>query len=141
MKTENAINSYEQSAQDFCARNHIGIRIALKDSKLPDWDDGSFRHHYCVSLNKPNRKVPLRFDFWGSVNDANEGKHPTAYGVLACISSDAFCPDTFADFCSEYGYDEDSRKAEKLFAKCARFGLQLREFFTMNELEELAEIR
>lgn len=40
-------------------------------------------------------------------------KKPRAYEVLSSIAKND--PGTFSDFCSEMGYDEDSRKAEKTY--------------------------
>jgi hypothetical protein len=70
-----------------------------------------------------------------------EPKHPSAYDVLACISGDAYTPETFADFCAEYGYESDSIKALQQFRRCDRFAKRLRAFFTEAELTELSEIR
>lgn len=67
--------------------------------------------------------------------------HPSAYDVLACISSDAGCPDTFEDYCAEYGADSDSIRDLQTFRRCSRFAKRLREFFTETELEELSEIQ
>lgn len=67
--------------------------------------------------------------------------HPTPYDVLACISSDVHCPETFADFCAEYGSDEDRRKAEQTFRRASAFARKLRTFFTDAEQEELSEIQ
>jgi len=83
----------------------------------------------------------LSFDFWNSQKDMQEGKAPTAYDVLACISGDVNCPDTFEDFCGEYGYDLDSRKAFATFKRCATFAERLQAFFTEEEREALAEIQ
>lgn len=67
-------------------------------------------------------------------------QHPGAYSVLACVLSDSHCPDTFADFCGEYGYDVDSIKAEQTFKRCSSFAKRIRAFFTAQELESLSEI-
>lgn len=83
----------------------------------------------------------LVFDFWGSQNDAATGRQPSAYDVLACISSDAYTPETFEDFCAEYGYEADSIKALQTFRRADRFAKRLRAFFTEAELEALSEIR
>lgn len=40
-------------------------------------------------------------------------KAPTAYDILACLTKND--PGTFSDFCSDYGYDTDSRKAEEAY--------------------------
>lgn len=150
---------YHQQAETFLARNRIKFRATLSDSKTPTWE-GPHGHHYRVTLSKPSRegthtrncvciacrigKRPssrLAFDFWGSVNDAKAGKHPSAYDVLACISSDENCPDTFEDFCAEYGYETDSIKALQTFRCCSRFAKRLREFFSPYEIEQLSEIQ
>jgi type II secretory pathway component GspD/PulD (secretin) len=62
------------------------------------------------------------------------------YDVLAGISGDAYTPETFADFCAEYGYESDSIKALQTFRRCSAFAKRLRAFFTEAELEQLQEI-
>ncbi len=138
--------NYDQQAADFLAKCGIAFRATLSDSKTPAWDDGSaYRPHYRVTLSSRHSTGPLHarrltFDFWGSINDGQTGEPVSAYSVLACISSDANCPETFEDFCAEYGEDEDSRKALQTFRRCAAFGKRLRAFFTADELAALAEI-
>ncbi len=75
----------------------------------------------------------------GSGNDP-EPIHPTSYDVLACISGDTTCPDTFADYCAEFGTDADSIQALQTFNRCKAFAQRLRTFFTSQELKALAEI-
>lgn len=67
--------------------------------------------------------------------------HPSAYDVLACISSDVYCPETFAEFCADYGYEADSIKALQTFRRCSAFAKRLRAFFTAEELSQLSEIQ
>jgi hypothetical protein len=45
---------------------------------------------------------------------------PTLATVLDCLRSDAQAGEylIFEDFCSEFGYDADSRKAEKIWRTC-----------------------
>lgn len=68
-------------------------------------------------------------------------RHPSAYDVLACISSDIHCEESFADFCSDFGYETDSIKAKQTHGRCLAFSKRLRAFFTPSELEQLAEIQ
>jgi hypothetical protein len=83
----------------------------------------------------------ITFDFWGSISDAEKGiKTVSAYDVLACISSDANCADNFKDFCSDFGYDQDSIKGLQTFRRCSLFAKRLKAFFTSNEIEQLQEI-
>lgn len=130
---------YDTQAETFIAKNGIKFRATLSDSKSPAWE-GPHGHHYRVTLSRSGSS--LTFDFWGSKADADKGeKTVSPYDVLACISGDAFCPETFKDFCAEYGYEEDSIKALQTFRRCSRFTSRLRDFFTPSELEELSEIQ
>lgn len=65
-------------------------------------------------------------------------KAPTAYDLLASITK--YDPDTFENFCSEFGYDTDSRKAEKTYFAVQEEWNKVRKFFTTEELEKLREI-
>ena len=49
-------------------------------------------------------------------------------------------PETFEDFCSEFGYDEDSRSAEQIYLACVKEYKQLTRIFTDEQMEELREI-
>lgn len=142
MKTE---NQYTKQAEDFLAKFGIKFRATLSDSKTAPWGDasdyktGGYRPHYRVTLSRPGKR--LSFDFWDSVKAGQDGEALSAYSVLSCVSSDIYCPETFADFCAEYGYNEDSRKDEQLFRRASRFGKRLRDFFTEEETAALSEIQ
>ena len=64
---------------------------------------------------------------------------PTAYDVLTCLQKSD--PGTFEDFCSEYGYDSDSRKAEKTYFAVQNEYSGLRKIFSLVELDEMSEIQ
>lgn len=151
------ISEYDQQARDFLLTNCMAIKQE-KGSKQSPWaKECPSGHHYRVTIYRKDQyrkgaMVPdteandnpsgrVSFDFWGSVNDRKNGVDPSAYDVLSCISGDVHCPLTFEDYCSEYGADEDSRKAEATFKRCLAFSKKLQAFFTEGELEELAEIR
>lgn len=63
---------------------------------------------------------------------------PTAYDVLACMTK--YDPGTFENFCSDLGYDEDSRTAEKIYIAVQKEYAQLAKIFTPEQLEEMQEI-
>ena len=133
---------YNQQAADFLTRNGIKFRSVLSDTKRAPWQKMGCTdsHHYRVTLSKPGKRVA--FDFWDSIQNRRDGiRELSAYSVLACISGDVHCPETFADFCSEYGYDTDSRSAEQTFRRCLAFSRKLRAFFTEKEIQELSEIQ
>jgi hypothetical protein len=144
------MSEYTKQANDFLTKHQLEFTAEPAGSMPPPWHEPpTFRTkyphglRYAITIKRVGRGhcSPISFDFWGSINDREKKKQPTAYDVLACISSDVNCPETFEDFCSEYGYDEDSRKAFAQFETCAEFGKKLRAFFTEDEREELAEIQ
>jgi hypothetical protein len=111
-----------------------------RTGQVPDLGARRHGHHYRVTLSKPAKR--LTFDFWSSIKDAEDGiETVTPYNVLACISGDAYTPETFADFCADYGYESDSIKALQTFRRCSAFAKRLRAFFTETELEQLQEIQ
>lgn len=67
-----------------------------------------------------------------------KAEKPTAYDVLAGLTK--YDPGTFADFCSDYGYDVDSRKAEKIYLAVQEEHVALRRMFTAEQMEQLQEI-
>jgi len=133
----------ESAAAEFLDRFDITFSLVAKGKQCPPWCDKKSHTHgicYDITFTKPERDN-LEFPFWDSQHNQQLKLEPTAYSVLACISNDAYCPDKFEDFCSEYGYEEDSRTAEKLFNRCSEFSDQINNFFTAEEIEALSKIR
>lgn len=150
-------SEYDLQAEAFLSKHQLRFEILGVTPECPPYCDDPKHIHgnrYFVQFTgdgKPREK-PLRFPFWNSFQDefgngrpvSGHSRHipikPSAYSVLACISSDASCPDTFEEFCADFGYDTDSTKANDTFRRCHKFAKELREFFTPEELEDLAEI-
>lgn len=67
---------------------------------------------------------------------------PTAASVLYCVLSDAEAIDypTFEEWAGTYGYDVDSRSAEKIYRACVESGLKLRRIFGDAGIAELREL-
>ena len=150
MKTE--VNSYEQQATDFLTQYNIKFVIRRAEQQhRPAWidpndprgnpDHGTEYKVKLIRMTDENCRPTLTFSFWGSISDRKNHVTPDAYDVLACISADTNTPDTFKEFCDEYGYDSDSRRAEATWKRCHAFSKQLLAFFTSEELSALAEIR
>jgi hypothetical protein len=65
-------------------------------------------------------------------------KIPTNYDILACLQK--YDVGNFDDFCSEFGYDEDSRKAEKTYnAVCKEYD-NVCKIWSEEEIKILQEI-
>jgi hypothetical protein len=135
-------NEYDKQPADFLVKFGLKFRAVQHADRCPPFCDGKHVHgdRYRVTISRKGGRVS--FDFWNSLKDVQDGKTELRpYDVLACISGDVNCPETFEDFCSEYGYEEDSRKAEQMWRRCAAFGRRLRAFFSEEEIKELQEIR
>lgn len=136
----------EDSAKDRCTCDTCGLSWddAIPTEYTPTPSARCPFEAFHQDEDTPTRPRSISFDFWGSQHDAATGQDPTPYDVLACIGSnlspsDAF--DTFADFCSYYGYDPDSRTALDTFKRCHAFSQRLQAFFTPAEREALADIQ
>jgi hypothetical protein len=64
-----------------------------------------------------------------------EMRESSLYSILACILAEYYCPDTFEEFCSAFGCDTDSIKAENLFRNCREQSKKLQSIFTSEEME------
>lgn len=64
---------------------------------------------------------------------------PLSYNVLACLTK--YEPGTFSNFCSDFGYDEDSRTAERIYFAVQKEYNNLCRIFTAEQMEELADIQ
>jgi len=64
---------------------------------------------------------------------------PTAYDVLTCLTKSD--PGTFENFCDDFGYDTDSRSAEKTYKAVVNEWQNIQALFTDAEIEQLQEIQ
>lgn len=67
-----------------------------------------------------------------------KGIPPTSYDVLACLTKSPVYD--FADFCSEYGYNEDSRSAYKTYKAVKREWENIAILYSDEEITRLQEI-
>lgn len=97
----------------FVARKGIRMGVAgvSHNPNVADWGPG-VRHFKCV-LRASGRRMTVYF----SQGAAHE-REPTEVEVLECLAGDAAGYEnagSFADWAADYGYDPDSRKAEKIY--------------------------
>lgn len=101
---------YNKQAQDFLNNNAIKLKITfLKNDKYFN-DDSAYRDIYKFKISRNRNSYTGTFG--QSLIDM--GKTPSEYDILSCLALDNPC-DSFEDFCSNYGYDTDSRKAERTY--------------------------
>lgn len=92
----------------------------------------SYIHHYPGWFPKSKKEFQGDFEFI-------EGTPPTAYDVLTCLTK--YDPGTFEEFCGEFGYDTDSRRAEKTYNAVFNEWLEITRLFNDKEIEALREIQ
>lgn len=98
------------------------IRITYTYGDKSPWVSG--QTHFRVTMRLVGTRRRMTVDYWSTFE-------PDACSVFSCVQSDAgvaeYCRD-LEDFCAEYGYDSDSRKAEAIYKACLVQGKRLQKF-------------
>ena len=130
MKT---LNDYEKQALYFAKKYGVKLQILGSEYK-PMWGEQTKRTVFKLRLSRNSKSYT--FEFGQSI--ANDSKEPAIYDILSClVKSD---PETFDNFCADFGYDIDSRKAEETYkAVCKEYKAVERLFGDI--MEELQEIQ
>ncbi len=87
-------------------------------------------------LNKARRENGVL-----SLGDYKQNKdfeEPSAYDVLASITK--YEPEEFKDFCASYGYEDDSRKAYKIYEAVKEEYNNIKMLYSDEEINKLQEI-
>ena len=104
-----------------------GIRAESVSTHPPTWaDDRQDSNWYSVTLTWGRLSMTVPFGMGPALRE-----EPTAADVLNCLTSDASGYEnarSFEEWASEYGYDTDSRKAEKIYRQVKEQTEQLRTF-------------
>jgi hypothetical protein len=156
--------NYEQQGIDFLSKTGTTMTVKFnRQGKYFD-DDKNERDIYDITLKRGTRsytftfgqslncsgrfikngkpengiKQVYQFDIYHEWAKNKNFKVPTAYDVLACLQKSDV--GTFEDFCNEFGYDTDSRKAGKTYQAVLSEYTQLKTLFTDTELQDMQEI-
>lgn len=130
------ISAYDQQAIDLL--NKLGVTFSAKylTHDFHFEDDRETRDIYRLTLSRGKERIS--FKFGQSIYGSNKGEIPSAYDLLSCIQKND--PGSFNNFCSDFGYDEDSRKAYSVYKGVVKEWEKVERFFTPDEIEELCEI-
>lgn len=158
------MNDYGKQANDFATKYDVELIIHSVENKKHFADDKENRDVYKLEL-KRHGKGSYKFEFGQSINNSGHYKDkisgktstdkvlseqrwgfhcihvkpiaPKMYDVLTCLTKHD--PETFEDFCSEFGYDTDSKKAEKTYNAVLQEYVGVLRLFA-DVIEELQEI-
>ena len=104
-------------AQTVAISSEYGAKLDY--DKQDDWQRKA--NGYRVTLRYKGRQMSL--DFWMGTGLSGE---PEADLVLSSLLLDSSAVDqSFEDWCGEFGYDTDSRKAEATYNACRKSGEKL----------------
>lgn len=122
-----------EQANEFASKYGIKLTLISEDYKKHFADDKNERQVYKMRISRNGKSYT--FDFGASIADPSE---PTMYDVLAAFTK--YDPRDFENFCGDYGYDEDSRTAEKTYKAVKKEFAAVERLFG-DILEELQEIQ
>lgn len=114
------------SLEQFCQDRALTMKASPADHN-PHMANSADMDHWRCTISGNGRKFRVTF----SMGRGHNGKAPTLPDVLSCLASDASGYENardLADFCAEYGYDTDSRKAEKTYRVIGQQAARLRGF-------------
>lgn len=127
--------NYQKQALNFLNATNTSLIIKYKSYGKHFAGDDQNRHIFRCRL--VNDLGSYNFDFGQSIADGSTP--PTAYDILACLQK--YDVGSFQDFFGEFGYDTDSRTAEKTYkAVCKEFEA-VDKLFTSEQIEQLQEIQ
>ena len=133
-------NQYDKQALKFLEETGTEIIITKAvPQKALFWGKKTDKRGIDYWITIKNARGSYGFDFWDSIANKEEGKRPRPYDILACLSLDN--SSDFNDFCSSYGYDNDSRIAEKTYKAVQEQDENLERIFSVKELDKLQEIQ
>ncbi len=102
--------------QKLCASEGVTIKCAY-GVKNPDPDMSHCMDPWTVTLRYQGRRLTTNF-YMGS---GHAGKEPTAADVVSSLILDASAGEqSFEDFCTDLGYDTDSRRAFRTYTACRK---------------------
>jgi hypothetical protein len=128
---------YDKQAESFLQKTNTLFSVKFLKNDLYFADDKEARDIYEITLERNDRRYT--FKFGQSIKCSELREKPSAYDVLSCLTKSDV--GTFEDFCSEFGYDTDSRKAEKTYKAVVDEYNNLKRLYSDEQLSELQEIQ
>ena len=122
------------------------IEAEYTGNKKAEWGNNTENwNHHEVTVTNTETGEQTSFDFWGSIVNPELSSEYDVLNAFYCFVSDAMSgQESFESFCSEFGYDTDSRRAEKTWKACQKSYDDLQSIYDgdlydlANELQEIA---
>lgn len=102
--------NYQEQAEKFLSKNGIKLSIIYYKNDFYFPGDEETRDIYKFKISHNLKSYSGTF----GQSIANKGKAPDDYDILSCLSRET-PGSSFKDFCSNYGYDYDSRATARIY--------------------------
>ena len=113
-----------ETIKQFATALDLKMDVDYADSNPSMNNDNWQANHYKLTFKKDKK----RFTTFFSQGIGIQGE-PEIPGVLECLQGDCQSAEySFEDFCGEFGYDQDSRKAFKIYKACGKIKGKLHKF-------------
>jgi len=129
-------SEYDKQTEKFLKDTDTEFKAEFLKNDFHFQDDKETRDIYLITLKRGERE--FKFNFGQSLNNSDGETKPSAYDVLSGLTSSEV--GDFKEFCSEFGYDEDSRKAEKTYNAVLNEWNNIKMLYTDEEILKLQEI-
>lgn len=98
------------------------------------------RHPVGAVSRQIQTKMNPRSVAWHDIEKTRKPKPPHAADVLLSVVMDSrACEQSFADWCGEFGYDTDSRKALATYEACQQNADKLKRIFSHAQIAQIRE--
>lgn len=132
MKTE---SNYTKQANDFAKTHNVKLSFIGEPEYKKHFTDDIENCRYVFKCKLSRKGKTYTFDFGQSIRAGAE--EPNLYDILSCLQK--YAVGDFKNFCSEFDYDEDSRRAEKIYKAVCKEWKAIDRMFS-DVIEELQEI-
>ena len=129
--------NYKTQAKNFLKKTDTKMTVKFTEKGLYFLGDTHSRDIYKIGLKRYGKWH--YFKFGQSLQNSNGKTPPNAYDILACLTK--YDVGSFEDFCSEFGYDTDSRTAEKTYKTVLKEYKMVAELWNDAEIKKLSEIQ
>lgn len=127
------MSEYDKQAEEFAKKVGLKMKVLGFEWEYPEWDQECRHAKFKIRFSRNGKQWTL--DFYQSRTAGK--KEPSIYDVLACLQKSE--PGNFEQFCSEYGWDSDSRRSERIWKDVKREYKNVVRLFgdVMDELSEI----
>lgn len=97
-------------------------------------------NNHRVTVSSKGRR--FAFEFWGSIVSPKITTYEENIFAFYCALSDAIAAkESFEDFCNTFGYDPDSRTAERVYKACKKTLSKIERVFDCDHYDLINEIQ